>query len=356
MKVLFIANAFDRPERALVNGLCTKSVHGYLLSEKTLAQQDLNDSLYDQQKGIALKSRCDLGSILTIRKVIRDFKPDIIHSFSGRALSNALIASIGLKCLHIAYRGTMGNLSFWDPASRMSFLNQRLNKIICVSDAVKDSLLALGVANEKLVRIYKGHDQNWYPASKLSRSDLGLPVDHCIVACVANNRPVKGLDTLINAFLALPKDRKSILLIIGEDPDGSLKKLAAGDSRIIFLGFRSDATQIVSLADVFCMPSRRREGFPKAVIEAMIQGIPAVVTSVGGLPEMVIDGAQGFVVEPDKPKLLSQSLLQLIDNQELRKQLGQQARLRVLNEFSIENTILQTLEVYQQLLKDYTIK
>lgn len=352
MRILFVATALDRPETYMLRGLIDRGLEiRLLIREKSAA---LSASFPDDTilGKVPLRSRMDFRSMVAIRSAIRSFKPDLIHSLSARAVSSSLFASIGASVKHVAYRGTMGNLNYWDPSSLISFLHPKMNKIICVSDAVLNDLKRIGVAPEKLVRIYKGHDPEWYQdIESVSRESFGARDDEFVITCVANSRPVKGVDVLLRAFLKIPASERVRLVLVGEVRDGELREIAASDARVQLLGFRKDAPAIVRASNLFCMPSRRREGFPKALIEAMIQGVPAVVTTVGGMPEMVIDGHSGLVVPPDDEDRLAAALQQFIRNPSMALQYGARAREHVLEKFRIQGTIAETEAVYRELLE-----
>jgi glycosyltransferase involved in cell wall biosynthesis len=353
MKVLCIANALDRPESHLIAALIDGGVDVQILLGEAGKYFDVLEPHRTKISSVSLSSRIDILGLRKIRQVLKQFRPDVIHSFSGRGLSNALIASWGIALKHVAYRGTMGNLSRWDPASWMSFLNPRLDKIICVSDAVRNDLVRFGIASKKLIRIYKGHHQDWYQVHEsYDLMQFGIPKGSKVIACVANSRPVKGIDTLIRAFRLVPQNIAADLLLIGEVRDSKLRELAEGDTRIHFTGFRPDAPAIVAACDIFCMPSRRREGFPKALIEAMIQGLPAVVTDVGGLPEIVKHDQTGLVVAAEDILMLSQALLRLLTEAGICATFGERARTDIIENFTIENTVQQTRAVYDDLVRN----
>ncbi|NDC39408.1 MAG: glycosyltransferase, partial [Proteobacteria bacterium] len=120
--------------------------------------------------------------------------------------------------------------------------------------------------------------------------------------------------------------------------------------RVHELGFRPDAASLLRLCDFVVMPSREREGFGKAVVEGMAQGIPAIVSRVGGMPELVEHNRSGLVVEPKDPEALAQALLTLANHSELRKELGAHARKRIEETFTISRTIDQTFAMYQEVL------
>jgi glycosyltransferase involved in cell wall biosynthesis len=109
--------------------------------------------------------------------------------------------------------------------------------------------------------------------------------------------------------------------------------------RVHFTGYRIDAPAIVRSCDVFVMPSRAREGLPKAVLEAMAQGVPPVVSAVGGLPEVVRDQVSGLVVPPAAPRPLAEAVIRVVNDTQLRTMLSRGARATVAGDFSIERTV-----------------
>lgn len=351
LSVVAITSTPDRPERALLCGLAERGVRIMVLTESPHIFAGIGNL---EALPLRIKSRLDLKAAGSIRAIVKERGATVVHSFSARALTTALLGTAGLGCRHIAYRGTMGHLSRLDPMAWLSFLNPRIAKISCVSEAVRGYLIAQGVAECKVVTIYKGHSLEWYQRQpSMSRVDLGIPPDAVLCGFLGNMRKVKGADILLAAMDRLPPEANLHLLLIGElrDPQVllALQSLRRKE-RIHQLGYRADGAELLRLCDVVVMPSREREGFPKAVIEGMAQGIPAVVSRVGGMPELVEHGSSGLVVEPEDPEGLAQALITLAQSPELRSTLGNQARERIRQNFPIEKTIEQTLALYQEAL------
>jgi glycosyltransferase involved in cell wall biosynthesis len=98
------------------------------------------------------------------------------------------------------------------------------------------------------------------------------------------------------------------------------------------------------------MPSLRREGMPRALIEALAQGVPAIVSRVGGMPELVRGGVEGLIVPPGQPAPLAAAIAHLRDDDALRQSMGRNARARIATDFSIERTVEQTIALYRALL------
>jgi glycosyltransferase involved in cell wall biosynthesis len=281
---------------------------------------------------------------------------DVLHVFSNRPLESGIAAVRGLPVKLIAYRGIVGNVSFLSPISWLRFLNPRIDRIVCVCNAVRDYFLSMRPAflrmpAERPVTIYKGHSLDWYTAEPADLSELGVPAGAFVAVCVANYRPRKGIEVLVDALAALPREWPVHLLLVGRmDAPRLQAKIAASPvkERIHVAGHRSDAPAIVAACDVFVLPSVKREGLARSLIEAMAYRVAPIVTASGGSPEVVTDGEAGLVVPVRNPAALARAIGRLYENPELRKRLGAAARRRIGTQFRIERTIELTLELYRE--------
>lgn len=355
MKVLAIASEFDRCESNMLANLARSGIEVVAAIEP---KQRFGEVLTNAQIPIhplTCKGRIDPKAIMTLKRILRNGKFDIVHAFSGRGLSNMLIASYGLPVKRVAYRGTMGHLSRWDPTSWLSYLNPGLHKIICVSHAVEGYLREIGVADKKIVTIHKGHNVSWYDGdSNVQLTEFGVPEGAFVVGCVANMRPVKGVDVLVKAMDYLPTPSPIHLLLVGEVRDEKISNLINSSKlkdQIHLTGFRADAPSIVARCNAFVMPSIKREGLPKALIEAMIKSVPPIVSRVGGMPEIVREGTEGLVIPPSDPRAIADAIVKLFSDRDLCAQFAKASRQRIETSFNIEDTTAKTLTVYQQLLQ-----
>jgi glycosyltransferase involved in cell wall biosynthesis len=282
---------------------------------------------------------------------------DVLHVFSNRALESGIAAVRGLPVKLIAYRGIVGNVSFLSPISWLRFLNPRIDRIVCVCNAVRDYFLSMRPAflrmpAERPVTIYKGHSLDWYRTAPAQLGALGIPADAFVAVCVANYRPRKGIEVLVDALAALPRDWPVHVLLVGRMDDPRLRaKIAASPvkERVHVAGHRRDAPAIVAACDVFVLPSIKREGLSRSLIEAMAYRIAPIVTASGGSPEVVTDGECGLVVPVRDPGALARAIGRLYENPDLRKRLGAAARDRIGARFRIEQTIERTLELYREI-------
>jgi glycosyltransferase involved in cell wall biosynthesis len=310
---------------------------------------------------IPLKRRIDREAIRMLRQTLEARRCDILHVLGNKALQNGLAATKGLSTRVIAYRGIVGNVSFFNPVSWMRFLNPRVDRIVCVANAVRDYFLAmqpawLRVPESKLVRIYKGHSLSWYTAEPAELHSVGIPEGAFVVSCVANYRPRKGIEYLIDALARLPREWPVHLLLVGLMDDPRLSKRIARSpvrDRIHRVGRRTDAPALAAASDVFVMPSIKREGLARSLIEAMAYARPAIVTDCGGSPELVLDGECGIVVAVRNSQALADAIELLYRDPNLRLRYGLAARERIEKHFRIEDTIAETLALYRSVVPDH---
>jgi glycosyltransferase involved in cell wall biosynthesis len=308
---------------------------------------------------ISFQRRRDRAAIAALRALVQTERADVVHCYIKRALSNAIVAVADLPVRLVAYRGIVGNLHWLDPGSRRSFFHPRVDRIICVCEAVRQDLIAnrfMGwhLPLEKVVTVHKGHYVDWWQRDDVPAdlSELGIPAGVPVVGCVAQMRKRKGIPLLVEAFERLA-DPDAHLVLIGCVGDrrvpGRIARSPARD-RIHLLGWRADAARLAGAFDVFVLPTLRREGLPRAVIEAMCQGVPPVVTDAGGSPELIEDGVSGRIVPPGDPRALAGALDTLLADPEMRSTMGRSAIERIRGHFSPERTVSETMAVYRELL------
>lgn len=308
---------------------------------------------------LVFRKRFDLAAIRQLQDIIASERPDIIHVLRKPALFSVLQASRHSPARIVAYRGIVGNLSFFDPFSWLSFLHPRVDRIICVAEDIRRFFLEMRPAflrlpAGKLVTIHKGHEVAWYRQARLpDLSALGIPADALVVGCVATMRRRKGIDLLVRAFDRVADRFNAYLLLVGPVEDMRITRAIAASpfrDRICTPGFRADATLLAGRMNLFVMPSTKREGLPRALIEAMAQGVPALVSDSGGSKDVVRDGLDGLVVPAGNEDALAAALSTLLGDESLRQRMGVSAMQRIERDFTVENSLRRTLAVYRELL------
>jgi len=145
------------------------------------------------------------------------------------------------------------------------------------------------------------------------------------------------------------------LVLIGhmdaEKLTARIERSPIGD-RIHRVGFVTNAPELSAACDVFCMPSTKREGLARAIIEAMAYRVPPVVTDAGGSPELVVDGVSGFVVPPRDAQGLADAIEKLYRDKGLRQRMGEAARERIATDFRNEDTVRKTIALYEELVPE----
>lgn len=185
--------------------------------------------------------------------------------------------------------------------------------------------------------------------------EFGFPPDARIVIHVGNLRPVKGHRYLLAAarrvIAQIPQAR---FLLVGLGPlTHELMEEARRldlDGRVVFAGFRPDATALIGAADLFVLSSLD-EGIPVSLLEAMALGRPAVLTRVGGIPEVAIPGETAALVEPKDVDGLTQAIAGLLADPERRVRMGEQARRHVRNRFGMAQMVEAVEGVYREVLQ-----
>ena len=354
MNVLLVAGVGERPEACVFPELVARGISVTLLCDTTSPYFAPLKAINFPMTHFVMKARIDLAAIRVLRRTLKAGQYDIVHAFNSRALSNSLIASMGMKIKRIGFCGTMGHLKRWDPSARMSVLNPRADRIVCVSEAVKTYLRGLGVPESRLVTIYIGHDPSWFSAApRASLREFGIPDEAVVIACTARTRPIKGVPILIEAIRRLAPELPVHVLLIGDNDDSEVRKLLGNSpvrDRIHLTGFRMDAPALVGACDMFVMPTLRNEGLSKAVAEAMCLGIPSIISDVGGMVELVENDKTGLIVPPGDPLRLADAIRKYAIDPVLRKQHGASARDRLVTCFSFQQQTAKIIAMYRSLV------
>jgi len=172
-----------------------------------------------------------------------------------------------------------------------------------------------------------------------------------IVGTIANFYPEKGLAYLIKAAKIMNKNAmapEAIFVVIGEGRErkmlGNMIRERNLENRFFLVGAVPDAAKYLKAFDVFALPSIK-EGFPYVLLEAMSAGLPVVSSLVGGTPEIIKNGEDGFLILSKNPKILAERIADILDNPELAEKLSRKAEEKV-REFSVERMIAETERVY----------
>lgn len=292
----------------------------------------------------------DVAGLLELVRVLRRERPDIVHANSSKAgvlgRLAAYLAGVPIRIFTVhgwafsAHSGAASRLYRW--ADRL--VRPLTTATICVSDRdLARGLAAHTCTAERTVVIPNAVDVRHAPAARHERA-------RPLVVAVGRLKAPKDFLTLVRALAQLPASAFEAV-IVGDGPDraeleAEIRRLGIGD-RVLLLGERRDVPRLLAGADLFVLSSTS-EGMPVSVLEAMAAGLPVVGSGVGGMPELVVDGTTGLLVEPGDPDGLAVALGRLLAEPELRRRMGDAGRERAGERFDLERFWQAHLELYSR--------
>jgi L-malate glycosyltransferase len=362
IKVLVISNYSDyhvtRPEAEVYIDLAKMGFQIYVMTFK--------DSVYKKKfedAGIRViefhpVKKLDKLEIKRIREFILEKQIDIIHLYNSKAIINGIQAARDLPVKVVLYRGYAGNVHWYDPTAYFKYLHPRVDKIVCNSKGVEDSIRKqLFFDKSKTISIVKGHRLEWYDNYSAIdlKKEFKIPDKSFVLVHVSNFRRMKGIKYLLGAMNYLPERESIYLLLVGNGMDNTrnmkIIQRNRNKARIVLAGFRSDALNIVAACNAFILSSIKGEGLNKAVVEAMSLGKPAIVTDIPGNLDLVDHEKNGLMVPSRNAKALSEAILYLYKNSDRCEEMGRNARKHVEEKLSLEIGVMQTKELYEELCR-----
>jgi len=298
---------------------------------------------------------------LALRKLIRTERVDIVQTyFETSNLWGGLVAKLSGAML-LSSRRDMGILRKAKHAMVYRVVNRLSDRVLAVSEEVKKFCIeADHIEPQRISVIYNGVDFK-HIAGKESRENPFATADWAgashIVTCLSNIRRVKGIDVLVRTAQRVCRELPDAVFVVAgslyeSDYSNEMQSMIRSlglEKNIKLLGFIGDPVPLLKMSDAFCLLSRS-EGFCNALLEAMACGIPSVVTRVGGNPEAINDGENGFLVPVEDDAAAAERLLTLLRNPEQAAQMGERGRKSVETRFSAEAMIQKLITVYRDLL------
>jgi UDP-N-acetylmuramyl pentapeptide phosphotransferase/UDP-N-acetylglucosamine-1-phosphate transferase/glycosyltransferase involved in cell wall biosynthesis len=309
----------------------------------------------------------DIRALIKLAGVMRRFRPHIVNTHTAKAGFIGRVAALLFVrprpvIVHTYHghvlEGYFGPLRSGVYRRLGSAIGRASDCLISVSQATVDDLVRLGVAPRERFRVIPlGLDLEPFERETKAgadlRAELGTGPKQMLFSYVGRLAPIKRVDLLLRAFArANGASHPAHLLIVGDgEIRPALERLARElrvDSRVHFLGYRRDVRDINSAADAAVLSSEN-EGTPVSVIEAAASGRPAVVTAVGGVPE-VVSPETGILVEPGDEEGLARGMNRIARNRELLREMGERAQERALRRYSAAHVLEQMARLYESLL------
>jgi len=303
----------------------------------------------------------DFLAFWQIKKLIKQEKPDVVHLNSSKisilgSLANKSIVNLKskIKIVYTVHGWVFNeNLNYFKKLIYKileRFTARFKDKIICLSEFEKNNTINNKIApTEKISVIYNGREQINFLTREQAREKLGIPKDAVAIGSIGNLYKNKGYEYLIKSMNRL-QIADCRLQIIGEGLESNNLKSEIRnqklDDKIKIMGNISDAAKFLHAFDIYVCSSIK-EGLPYTILEAMQAGLPIVSTNVGAIPEIITDSENGLLVEPKNPKQLAEKIQYLINNPEIAKRLGENAKEKV-KKFSLEKMVKKTEEIYDK--------
>jgi glycosyltransferase involved in cell wall biosynthesis len=224
----------------------------------------------------------------------------------------------------------------------------------------RDVIKEYRIPEKKIVVIYDGIDINRFKPINIDifKNNLGIEKSEKIIVSAGRIEKQKGYHLIIEVLPDLLKYINIKLIIVGTGKYlNFLKTLAIRkklENNIIFTGYTTDEDLVkyYNLADVFVFPTQRVEAFGIVIAEAMSCGKPAIATRVGGIPSVIDNGKNGFLIKMNNLKDLTEKILLVLRDEKMKKNLGRAAREKVVNNFSMEKMIIDTIQLYEEVINE----
>jgi len=305
----------------------------------------------------------ELHNIKSLRKIYKNIQPDIIHHVTLKpAIYGTIAANQVLKNVRIinavsglGYTFTAGRTSISKiiliNLMRYAFKNKRSNFIFQNPDdkLLYDKLNFLSQDNSRIIK-GSGVDEKVFLEKKYTSTSGLLTV--VLLARMLKDKGVIEFIKAANILRSKYSDKIKFVLVGGIDTDNpshiSLTELNSyiDQTYITWLGHQTNVIEIYNSSDIVCLPSYR-EGLPKSLVEAMAVGCPIITTDAIGCKECVEHGFNGFIVPTGDASKLAESIEVLINNDNLRIEMGHNSRMKMIKEMSLSTVINKTFNFYE---------
>ncbi len=352
---------------------CTKygAIERYLLHTAKYCQQHGYETILQYETLPYPQAYLEDLDKVGVKLIIRPVNDNILFGLFGLA---TLMAKVRPNIVHAHFVNGVGTLAIpilarlfgasraictvhnksSDPRRWIKTTGYNLyDHVLCVSEAVRETLLAGEVKEHKLRTHYLGifdRYEKHLPQRYEIRDKYGIPQDAILLACIAFDAYFKGWDIFLRAFSEVAKINKRVFLMsVGVNPaESELPALAQRleiSDKICWAGIVDDGWLLLNATDIYVQPSRSSEGLPLSIMEAMALKLPVVCTNVSGNVEAVVHEDSGLVVEPNADSLAN-GILSMIENRGRWKSMGEIAHQRFLKLFNGVSSIQRMVDEY----------
>ena len=305
---------------------------------------------------IQVQGELDFLAAYKISKVLRNNEAHILHTHTAHGLSIGLLTKLFYPDIQLLYTKRVAFQMRKNIFSTFKYRNSYLNKIVCISKYIKNSMRNQGIDENKLIVIPSGILITEVkpldcPTFKKSHS---IPIDSFIVTTIASLEKNKGYENLIDAArYVINNDNNIHFIALGNGKhETELREKVDNfglSDHFHLMGFQDDIISFLQISDLFVLPSRE-EGLGSSILDAQAMGIPVIATKTGGIPELIEHEVNGILVTIDDSTRLAGKILELKQNPQLREKLACAARISA-QDHSIQKTTGSYINLYYSLLQ-----
>jgi glycosyltransferase involved in cell wall biosynthesis len=369
MKILMVIDSLDKggKERRmleLIKGLLRRpeKFNIYLVSLTDKIEYKYVYDLPIKFEVLKRKYKKDPALVLRLKKIINEYHPDIIHSWST-------MASVYLSFSNPFGKIPLVNAVLADAHNNLNLSDKHYFRVklttpfstVFVANS-KAGINSYKTPPERSVCIYNGIDfdrfQNLRPVSEVEVEILGKNKgSHFIIAMIASFDERKDFQTVIRAAIRICKQNsKLVFVLIGHGPEWEASRSAVPpdllNTQIIFTGRRDDVESILQIVDVGLLMTNSEnhaEGISNAIIECMALGKPVIASRGGGTDEVVLDNFNGFIIEPHSDGQLAERIEAVYKDRDLLARLGKNAYQWVREQFDMDKKTGEYVALYDRL-------
>lgn len=308
---------------------------------------------------VGVNSWNGMTQVRAMRRYLLQHEIQVVHAFMNKAGVLAVLSSLTSGRVVITSRLNTG---YWYTPTwqrYMRLLNLATTRVLTNSEIGRRiTAAAEHLDPNKIDVLYQGVNcERFRPGAgdPLACVRLGIPPEARLIGIVANLRPVKDISLFLRAAkLVAQRVPDAAFLIVGHGQQFAELQTLAEDlglaDRVFFTRGAGNVVDYLSRMSIACLSSES-EGFSNAILEYMAVGLPVVATDVGGNGEAVIDGETGYLVRERTPEAFAQPLVQLLENEDLRRRIGGNGLRRCLSNFEIGKTIRDLEDYYAALVR-----
>ena len=358
MKLIHTLSAFDvfGPEKTVLNecaeltraGWETEIVNFWHVDDTPIRAKAMARGI--GYSCIVSGGRFDPGAVYALVRRLRSQGRPLVHSHGYKADLYSLLAAriAGAPAVTTVHGWTSENFKVRMYERLQANLWRFFDRVYCVSENYCGVARTAGAAHRKVILVPNGipmsyHIERTAEARGVARQRIGIADNQVAVAIIGRLGIEKGHDFFLRCAADVVKTRpNAMFIVVGEGVErGNIEALVERlglQPFVKMLGHRDDMPEVYPAIDILSITSLR-EGLPNVLLEAMLHGIPAVATPVGGIPDVIRHGEDGFLAGSQEPGRYCEALDSLIGDPALRVAMGERARERILKNYLFEQRV-----------------